>query len=156
MPLVRPSLRGPPSLAVNDVRGLVGTQAPQSRAVNLFSEETKSSPLATYVALCEGMWIVRRSDFSPYLFESAHTWLDKRLGLIAACAPSFTLTLSKTRASPLFHHFTYSFFDHSLFSSNALASPSSKLRTSNLLRSKGMIFMHWLLLSCDFAAHNMQ
>ena len=47
------NLRGPPSLAINDVRGLVSTQAPQSRAVNLFNEETKSSPLATYVALCE-------------------------------------------------------------------------------------------------------
>jgi len=44
MSLVGPSLRGPPLLAVNDVRGLVGTQAPQSQAVNLFSEETKSSP----------------------------------------------------------------------------------------------------------------
>jgi len=54
MPLVGPSLRGPPLLAVNEVRGLVGTQAPQSRAVNFFSEETKSSPLATYVALCDG------------------------------------------------------------------------------------------------------
>jgi len=41
-PLVGPSLCGSPLLAVNDVRGLVGTQVPQSRAVNLFSEETKS------------------------------------------------------------------------------------------------------------------
>ena len=55
MPLVGFSLRGPPLLAVNDIRGPVGTQAPQSRAINLFSEETKSSPLATYVALGEGM-----------------------------------------------------------------------------------------------------
>jgi len=67
MPLVGPSLRGPPLLAVNDVRGLVSTQAPQSRAINLFSEETKSSPVATYVALCEGTWTVHRSDTSPYL-----------------------------------------------------------------------------------------
>jgi len=55
-------------LAVNDVWGLVGTQAPQSQAVNLFSEETKSSPLATYVALCERTWTVHRSDVSSYLF----------------------------------------------------------------------------------------
>ena len=54
MPLVGPILRGPPLLAVNDVGGLVGTQAPQSRAVNLFSEETMLSPLATYMALCDG------------------------------------------------------------------------------------------------------
>jgi len=38
---------------VNDARGLVGTQAPQSRAVTSFSEETKSLPLVTYVALCD-------------------------------------------------------------------------------------------------------
>ena len=54
MPLVGPILHGPPLLVVSDVRGLVGTQAPQSRAVNLFNEETKSLPLATYVALSEG------------------------------------------------------------------------------------------------------
>jgi len=35
-----PAYVTPRLLAVNDVRGLVGTQAPQSRAVNLFSKET--------------------------------------------------------------------------------------------------------------------
>jgi len=35
MPLVGPSLRGPPLLVVSDVRGLVGRQA-----LNFFSEET--------------------------------------------------------------------------------------------------------------------
>ena len=40
-----PNLRGPTMTLVNArVRGLIGTQGPQSRAVNLFSEETMASP----------------------------------------------------------------------------------------------------------------
>ena len=54
MSFVGPNLRGSPLPVVNDVQGLVSTQAPQSRAVNLFSEETKSSHVATYMALREG------------------------------------------------------------------------------------------------------
>jgi len=41
------------SLWVDD-RGLVGTQAPQSRAVTCFNEETMWSRWATYVALGNG------------------------------------------------------------------------------------------------------
>ena len=46
-----PSLRGPTLTLVNvRVRGPVGTQAPQSRAVNLFSKETMASP-------CRPTWL---------------------------------------------------------------------------------------------------
>jgi len=40
--------------------------SPLVSSCNLFSEETKSLPLATYVALGERTWTVYRSDVSPY------------------------------------------------------------------------------------------
>jgi len=52
-----------------DDRELVGTQAPQSWAVTCFSEETKWSRWATYVALGNGTWRIHRSDIWPHFLN---------------------------------------------------------------------------------------
>jgi len=72
-----------------DDRGLVGTQAPQSWVVTCFSEETKWSCCATYVALM-GVNSTPKWRLTTF-FRSAYTRQDQRLGLVGARTFSCTV-----------------------------------------------------------------
>ena len=125
-----PSLRGPLLLSdhqgpmltssLADVRGLASTRAPKARAVTCFSEEAKWSPVVTYVAL--GWQDVNSAPKwrLTLLFQSAYTWQDQRLRLVAICASLYTLNPSNSYA-PYCSLLHLAFLEHFLLS-NALSS----------------------------------
>ena len=122
-----PSLRGPTMTLVNaQVQGLVGTQAPQSRAVNLFSKETMASP-------CRPMWlhVMGRVQCTEVMlscsFLNQHTHvLIKWLGLNVTYA--FPVYVKSFKSACFMHcSFTCNFLLHSLSSSsNTLVSDLHK------------------------------
>jgi len=78
--------RSPTLTLVNArVRGPVGTQAPQSRAVNLFSEETMTSPYRPTGLLVTGRVQCTKVMLSCSCFKQRTRVLIRRLGLNVPC-----------------------------------------------------------------------
>ena len=81
------SLRGSTLTLVNArVWGLVGTQAPQSRAVNLFSEETMASSYCSTWLPVTGRVQCTEVTLPCSCFNQCTRVLIRRLGLNVACA----------------------------------------------------------------------
>ena len=137
-----PSLRGPTMTLVNaQVRGLVGTQAPQSRVVNLFSKETMTSPCRPTWLPVTGRVQCTEVTFSCSCFNQHPRVLNNWLGLNVACASQVYV---KYFESARFMHcsITCNFLVHSLSSSsNSLVSYLRKNRNFRLSTMKGMIFL---------------
>jgi len=140
--LVDLAFGGPTMTLVNaQVRGLVGTQAPQSRVVNLFSKETMTSPCRPTWLPVTGRVQCTEVTFSCSCFNQHPRVLNNWLGLNVACASQVYV---KYFESARFMHcsITCNFLVHSLSSSsNSLVSYLRKNRNFRLSTMKGMIFL---------------
>jgi len=133
-----------------DDRGLIGTQAPQSRAVTCFSEETKWSRCATYMALgsgCEQYTALTPHHFprNRYTCVEIDGWDLLALELphslfkhFNPCAPTTVSSLSLIE--PLL----------SFLRRKMLSSLSFEIQAFELQYSKGMIFISQLPCHLQF------
>jgi len=139
--------RGPPSITKHrcvmsevslwvDDRGLVGTQAPQSRTVTCFSEETRWSRWATYVALGNGR--EQYTEVTSHHSSLLNVHVSRSMVGTCWCSNFFvhySNTLTLTLPS-VFHYFYLREPSLSILQKNTLLSffQNSNPRTSTLER----------------------